>query len=128
MSDRDETLREVGDRIRVARGARGWSQLELASRLGCGQATVCYWERGQRVIAVAALLELAEVLEVPPASLLPGEGRGQVGQHRLPLRVGRKSPHQTIYDANERMVASGVTSESAAWIVAMANQAVSEDA
>jgi transcriptional regulator with XRE-family HTH domain len=126
MGDRHETLREVGDRIRAAREIRGWSQLELASRLGRGQATVCYWETGQRVIAVAALLELAQVLEVPPASLLPGDGRGEAGQHRLPLRVGRKTPHQTIYDAADVMVATGCTPESAAWLVATVNQAVSE--
>lgn len=44
----------------------------------------------------------------------------------LPLRVGRSSPHQTIYDANDRMVASGTTPESAAWLVAIANQAVNQ--
>lgn len=42
---------------------------------------------------------------------------------RLPLRVGRKAPHQTIYDANETMVAAGMTPASAAWLVSVAAEA-----
>ena len=42
------------------------------------------------------------------------------------LRVGAKPPHQTIYDG-DRMVAVGITTEDAAWIVEQVNAAEPTD-
>lgn len=117
--------RRVGDRIRAAREAAGISQLELGSRLGRAQSAISYWESGARQINASELLVVAAVLAVPPAVLLP-IGSRRAGPYRLPLRVGRKAPNQTIYDADDVMVAAGMTPESAAWIVAVANQAVNQ--
>ncbi|WP_236718563.1 ImmA/IrrE family metallo-endopeptidase [Actinoplanes sp. TFC3] len=61
----------VGQRIRAAREARGWSQGALASRLGRTQTAVSYWESGNRALALDDLIAVAEVLGVSTASLLP---------------------------------------------------------
>lgn len=66
---------QVGERIRARREARGWSQGELARRLGRTQTAISYWESGRRALAVDDLLEVARVLEVPTADLLPDGGR-----------------------------------------------------
>lgn len=113
--------RTEGD-ITAALYAVGWSQLALAVRLGVSQTSVSYWESGQRAMTAADLVRVADALEVPPASLLPADKGRPRGRFRLPLRTGRRRPHQTIYDADDVMVATGMTPESAAWIVAVANQ------
>lgn len=63
-------------RIRAARKARGWSQAELASRLGHAQAVVSRWEAGRRGMDVCDLMAVADALDVPPAHLLGGNGSG----------------------------------------------------
>ncbi len=65
--------REIGNRIRITREAAGISQQVLGSRMGRTQTAISYWEGGRREIGVCDLLRIAAVLEVPPASLLPGE-------------------------------------------------------
>lgn len=44
---RMKNLAHVGRRLRRERMARGWSQAELAGRVGVGQSTVCRIESGQ---------------------------------------------------------------------------------
>lgn len=39
----------LGDQIRSAREARGWSQIELAQQVGVTNRTIGEWERGARV-------------------------------------------------------------------------------
>lgn len=38
-----------GDDIRQAREARGWTQQQLAAKVGVGQRTIGSWERGETV-------------------------------------------------------------------------------
>lgn len=72
MGDRREITRQVGERIRAARDAADCSQLELASRIGRVQASICHWETGQRAITAPDLLLVAEALAVSASRLLPG--------------------------------------------------------
>jgi transcriptional regulator with XRE-family HTH domain len=65
------TAIEVGRRIRVRRQARGWTQAELAHRLGRTQTAVSYWESGQRSMSIDDLVDVADVLGVDSAKLLP---------------------------------------------------------
>src|SRR5437867_1457660 len=62
----------IAARIRAGRELRGWTQSELADRLGKTQTAVSYWESARRTPSVPDLLELADVLRVDPASFLPG--------------------------------------------------------
>jgi Zn-dependent peptidase ImmA (M78 family)/transcriptional regulator with XRE-family HTH domain len=61
----------VGERIRAAREALEWSQGELARRVGRTQTAISYWESGSRALAIDDLINLARVLSVPTAELLP---------------------------------------------------------
>jgi transcriptional regulator with XRE-family HTH domain len=71
-------LREtVRVRIRELRAARGWTQAELASRVGRNHTTISHWETGRRDgPSLADVDALALVLDVEPAALLcPGYRR-----------------------------------------------------
>lgn len=65
----------VGRRIRAAREALGWSQGELARRVDRTQTAISYWEAGRRALGVDDLIDLARVLRVPTADLLPDAPR-----------------------------------------------------
>jgi transcriptional regulator with XRE-family HTH domain len=41
------SVETIGDRIRVLREAREWTQDQLAKRLGVSRASVSQWERGE---------------------------------------------------------------------------------
>ena len=54
----------MGTRIKTLREARGWSQGELARRVGVSRATANQWESGRiKDIRLAAVLRLTEVLQ-----------------------------------------------------------------
>lgn len=36
-----------GEKILAARAGKGWSQQQLADKLGCRMQTVCEWEKGK---------------------------------------------------------------------------------
>lgn len=60
----------VGRRLREARERLGWTQAELAQRLGRTPTAISYWEGGQRSPGLDDLIDLAEALQVSPADLL----------------------------------------------------------
>lgn len=63
----------VGERIRVAREKKGWTQKVLADQIARSQTAISYWENGRRMMNVDELLVLASALGVPAAGLLPLE-------------------------------------------------------
>jgi transcriptional regulator with XRE-family HTH domain len=62
----------VGRRIAQARNQQGLTQEQLGAKIGVHQVTVTNWESGSRAINVINLVLVADALDVPPASLLPG--------------------------------------------------------
>jgi transcriptional regulator with XRE-family HTH domain len=66
------TAAEVGDRIREARLAKGWTQAALGSRMGVNGRTVQRWQSG-RLPRPSTLTRLAGVLGVPQAYLVETE-------------------------------------------------------
>lgn len=63
----------MGARIRTLRESRGWSQGELARRVGVARATVNQWESGRiKDIRLAAVLRLTEVLQTTLRYLVYG--------------------------------------------------------
>jgi transcriptional regulator with XRE-family HTH domain len=64
----------LGERLRRARRARGWSLLEVEEATdGEFKASVLgAYERGERSLSVARLCRLAELYHVSPSALLPG--------------------------------------------------------
>lgn len=69
---------DAGTVVRAARMALGWSQGQLASRVGYSQATISRLERGSTRAAQDAVLlaDVADALGVPPPVLGVAAGRG----------------------------------------------------
>ncbi|MEN0653406.1 MULTISPECIES: helix-turn-helix domain-containing protein [Hyphobacterium] len=71
---------ELGERIRIARKLAGYSQTELAEKLGLTFQQVQKYEQGKNRIAAGRLVDLADALGKPlgffydnPAAFEPGE-------------------------------------------------------
>ena len=52
----------IGGNVRRGRTARGWTQRQLAIRLGCGDMRVSSWERGEHRPSAHYEQRLAELL------------------------------------------------------------------
>jgi transcriptional regulator with XRE-family HTH domain len=63
-------------RIKEARQARGWSQQDLAERIGVSQPTIVHWEQGTHTPRNMALARLADSLGVS-RQWLQGDGSTQ---------------------------------------------------
>lgn len=74
------TKRKLGQRIRQARVASGFSQEDLGDALGVTRSSVSLWEKGRSFPDEAKLEVLAQVLKVPQAYLETGNGKAPVKQ------------------------------------------------
>ena len=63
---------DIGESIALARQRRGWTQAELGDRVNpaVNRVTVARWELGVQRIQVHALLDVANLLNVTPKTLL----------------------------------------------------------
>lgn len=60
----------VADRIRVLREQKGFTQTELAKRLGITRSSVNAWEQGISVPSTQYIVELAQIFKVSTDYLL----------------------------------------------------------
>jgi len=60
-----------GQAIRTAREAMGWSQDDLAARMGISRSAIAQWETSRAAPATNRVAELAELLGLEPADVLP---------------------------------------------------------
>lgn len=60
------------DRLRALRKGRGWTQNELADRIGSTQITIARWETEARDIGAGSLAKLASVFDVPESFIAYG--------------------------------------------------------
>ena len=79
---RDNDLLILGDRVRVARRIKGWSQEELAERASLDRSYIGGVERGERNITISTLMSLCRALECEAQDVVQG----------LPLQ-NVQSPH-----------------------------------
>lgn len=71
----DDYRRRVGRRIRQARQRQGWTQTELARRMGVAEGQVNKWENGRVMPNPRNLERLGRTLGVPAETfLLPDDG------------------------------------------------------
>jgi transcriptional regulator with XRE-family HTH domain len=68
-----QQLQMIGERIAAARKARGWSQGELAVRLGVSRSAVAQWETGRAGQVTGTLARIAEILDVRVEYLMQGD-------------------------------------------------------
>lgn len=71
-----ETAATFGDRVAAAREAKGYSQADLARRIGVRKDTVEHWENDITESRANKLQMLAGLLNVSIRWLLTGEGEG----------------------------------------------------
>ena len=64
---------EIGARIRHARKALDWTQMELAGEVGISQTEISHYERGLRTLTQDVLDKIANALCIPTDQLLSGE-------------------------------------------------------
>ena len=67
---RDPHLKRLGERIKALRQERGWSQEELAFRIGVDRTYQSDVERGMRNFGVLLVFDYARVLKVKPEELI----------------------------------------------------------
>ncbi len=66
----------LGARIKAVRKERGWSQEQLAERVGISTQYVSNIERGKENPTLDLLLRVAQALKVSPAEIFDLEARG----------------------------------------------------
>lgn len=69
---RDRLLLRLGHRIRTLRQKRGWTQVELAERVGLDRSFIADVERGKRNISTLNLALIARGLGKSLSELLKG--------------------------------------------------------
>jgi len=74
----------LGKRITSSRKAKGWTQSELAQRLGVKEATIIDWESEESEPRASRLANMAGVLGVPLLWLIAGgEHPPEIGSHDI---------------------------------------------
>ena len=59
----------IADRIRELRQARGWTQAELARRMGITRNGINSWEQGLSTPSPGSLVELSRILSVTNSAI-----------------------------------------------------------
>jgi transcriptional regulator with XRE-family HTH domain len=77
----DPELRAAGERIRIARRERGWTQDDLAQNVGVSRSAVAQWETGRSGQVRGNMARIARALDVDVEYLLYGT------QLRQPLQA-----------------------------------------
>lgn len=90
MSDRVNGVDiQIGAAVAVARRRLGWTQAELAQKLGAGwhQQKILRVEKAEQPLKVAELLHMAEVMHVP-AGQLCGQLKSDFDSTAYIIRIG----------------------------------------
>lgn len=89
--------RSIGERIKQARKAHGFSQADLARRLGVSQPAVANWESGVHDPRRLMLAALAEALETPHEWLAAGDrSASESDKHAAAAYIRRSLRHVPV--------------------------------
>lgn len=66
----EQVYQEIGARIRLARHCKGWSQEELAWKVGVSRPSIVNIEAGRQRLSLHLMIDIASCLGVEPAVLL----------------------------------------------------------
>ncbi|HKQ50550.1 MAG TPA: helix-turn-helix transcriptional regulator [Phycisphaerae bacterium] len=87
--DDKESLKRIGRTIKAVRAIRGWTQGDLARKVGASQNHICNVEMGKREPGILLLLALAKVLGVSIDLLvLPGMQGPAIGKGKEDDQIG----------------------------------------
>lgn len=64
-------------KVKELRTARGYTQKDVAERLGCSAAVLCLYEHGQRKLPVAIARKLGDIYGCPWYELYEDEDNGK---------------------------------------------------
>ncbi len=109
--------RKLGARIRALRVRAGLSQAALGARLGRSASAVDRYEMGQRRIALAELVRMAEILGVTPETLLTaGPGRRRSAMHpTAPPAADLRAEHRRLLRELDRRLSVSAAAHGDAW-------------
>ena len=65
MTNQETLKRTLGERLEKARRINGWTQTELALKLGKGKRSIVRYENGEAVPSLPVLIKWANVCDVP---------------------------------------------------------------
>lgn len=74
---------KIGRKLQKAREEAGMSQEELAKRLGCSQASLCYYELGKRRVYFALLERISQILKKPFVYFLENNDDPRSAQNQI---------------------------------------------
>lgn len=122
------TRRKIARNVRALRVERGWSQAELAERLGLSQSRLSQVERGDGSFTAEQLVQLLRIFNVPLSRFVgvqanDGEASLQNALARLGARHLRESPEALVSERHEDVtlvVRDALTSGSPRLIAAVA--------
>lgn len=93
-----------GERLARLRKERGWTQVELAERVGITQTLLSDYERGRLRLNADMIVRFTHALEISTDELLQPKGSRHPLRHKPSLRVLRRMekieklpPHQQNY-------------------------------
>ena len=98
-------LKTIGDRLRKARSAKGFTQEQLAEAVGVQPETISRYERGTIPLSLTQLFEVATALDVGVEALLGLSGKkGREADLLDRFRLLDRRGQELIVDVLRRMV------------------------
>ena len=71
MKEKHQNLIQIGNKIRMLRIAKGYSQESIADAAGMGRTYMGRVERGEQNISIQNLIQIAFALDVEVSELIP---------------------------------------------------------
>lgn len=100
------SLKQLGERIRDLRKARGWSQERFADVCGVHRTYMGHLERGEKNVSFNTLVRLADALGITLSELLAEETGRSVKKHApRPTRLRPDDLNSVIRELNQRRIA-----------------------
>lgn len=65
-----EMLEIFAQRLKLLRDEYGWTQQELADKLGTSKSTVCYYEQAKKEAGFTVILKLSEIFNENPGYIM----------------------------------------------------------
>lgn len=103
------SLEPLGRRIARLRGDLGWTQQELAGRLGASRVAVSHMEGGLSTPSERTVTLLAGLFKLEPHELVADTGYPVAKAERLPVVAARYTEVELQLRLFERDLAAGVT-------------------